>query len=154
MTLPEILQTGIVVLGLATPWLVVAIAHRQARAHVKNSSAAFATARPARRRLAVATAVASLPLALLALRTTPVSGRLALAIVAAVVVLLSFGMAALRAIDRATAAEREIATPTRVASLRPRRFDAVVPAGARWRSHDAPVRVDLIQSFTMKKLKR
>ena len=48
MTLTQILQTGIVLLGAATPWLVVAIAHRQARAHVKASAAAFAAARPAR----------------------------------------------------------------------------------------------------------
>jgi hypothetical protein len=139
MTLPQILQAGIVLLAAATPWLVVAIAHRQARTHVKNSSAALAAARPARRRLAAATIVASLPLAVLALRVTPPSGRLGLATVAAVVVLLSFGMAALRAIDRATAPEREVATPTRVASLQPRRFDAVVPSGGRWRSYGVTI---------------
>jgi hypothetical protein len=139
MTLSQILQTAIVLLGAATPWLVVAIAHAQARAHVRNSSAALASTRPARRRLTVATVVASLPLAVLALRVTPPSGRLAIATVAAVVVLLSLGMAALRAIDRATAAEREIAATTRVASLRPRRFDAVVPSGPRWLSYGVTI---------------
>ena len=139
MTLPQILQTAVVLLAAVTPWLVVAIAHAQARTHVRNSSAALAAARPAKRRLGMATAVASLPLAVLAVRTTPVPGRLALAIVAAVVVLLSFGMAALRAIDRATAAEREIAATTRVASLRPRRFDAVVPSGRRWLSYGVTI---------------
>jgi hypothetical protein len=81
--------------------------------------------------LGVATAVVALALVVLALRVTPPSLALALASMAAFAALAGLGLGCLHELDVATKSAREVATPERVASLRPRDVGSLLPLAAR-----------------------